>query len=198
MFTTRLLTAFAQSPRLRIMATTTEVNTRTTASLADAGLLILRIGLGAAMLHAGLMKVLDFNSAVSFMESGGWRLPKFAAFLVTATETAGGVGLLLGLLTPLAACAVIGAMIDAWAVNVSAGAVWSDPFNVPFLIAVGATALLFTGAGLYSVDARILGRTRFNVRVAVGLLIVAIAASLLTWILLNGANPIHFAAPTTA
>jgi hypothetical protein len=69
---------------------------------------------------------------------------------------------------------------------------------VPFLIAVGAAALLFTGAGLYSVDARILGRTRFNVRVAVGLLIVAIAASLLTWILLNGANPIHFTAPTTA
>ena len=92
------------------------------------------------------------------MESGGWRLPKFAAFMVTAAETAGGIGLLLGLLTPLAACAVVAAMIDAWAVNVSAAAFWSDPFNVPFLMVVGAGALLFTGAGRYSVDARIFGK----------------------------------------
>jgi uncharacterized membrane protein YphA (DoxX/SURF4 family) len=180
------------------MATTIEVSTPATTSLPDVGLLILRIGLGAAMLQAGLIKAFDFNTAVGFMESGGWRLPTFAAFMVTAAETAGGIGLLLGLLTPLAACAVIAAMIDAWAVNVSAGAFWSEPFNVPFLLALGATALLFTGAGAYSADARILGRTRFNSRVAVGLLILAIAASVLTWILLNGTNPIHFTAPPAA
>jgi putative oxidoreductase len=174
---------------------TTEVNTPTTSSLADVGLLILRIGVGATMLQAGLRKAFDFDTTVGFMESGGWRLPAFAAFMVTAAETAGGAGLLLGLLTPLAACAVIAAMIDAWAVNVSATAFWSDPFNTPFLIAVGATALLFTGAGGYSVDARIFGRSRIGVRVAVGLLILAIAAAMLTWILLNGVNPIHFTAP---
>ena len=33
--------------------------------------------------------------------------------------------LLLGLLTPLAACGILAAMIDAWAVNVSPAAVWS-------------------------------------------------------------------------
>ena len=174
---------------------TTEASTSTTTSLADAGLLILRIGVGATMLQAGLRKAFDFNTTVGFMDSGGWRLPKFAAFMVTAAETAGGIGLLLGLLTPLAACAVIAAMIDAWAVNVSAATFWSDPFNVPFLIAVGAAALLFTGAGAYSVDARIFGRWRLGVRVAMGLLVLAVAAALLTWILLNGANPIHFTAP---
>jgi putative oxidoreductase len=129
------------------------------------------------------------------MESGGWRLPEFAAFMVTAAETAGGMGLLLGLLTPLAACAVIAAMLDAWAVNVSAAVFWSDPFNVPFLIAVGAAALLFAGAGSYSVDAKIFGKWRVGVRVAVGLLVVAVAAALLTWTLLNGTNPIHFTEP---
>jgi uncharacterized membrane protein YphA (DoxX/SURF4 family) len=180
------------------MTTTTEVSTPATTYSADAGLLILRLGLGATMLQAGLMKALDFNSAVGFMESGGWRLPKFAAFLVTATETAGGIGLLLGFLTPLAACAVIAAMLDAWAVNVSTTSFWSEPFNVPLLVAVGATAVLFTGAGGYSVDARILGRTRFDARVAVGLLVLAVAAALLTWILLNGTNPIHFTAPPPA
>jgi putative oxidoreductase len=198
MFTWQELTAISQSPRLRIMATTTDVSTPATTSLADVGLLILRIGVGAAMLQAGLLKAFDFNSAVNFMESGGWRLPKFAAFLVTATETVGGIGLLLGLLTPLAACGVIAAMIDAWAVNVSAAAFWSEPFNVPFMVAVGAAALLFAGPGGYSADARIFGRSAVGGRVAMGLLVVAIAAALLTWMLLNGSNPIHFTAPPAA
>ena len=78
---------------------------------------------------------------------------------------------------------------------VSAAAFWSAPFNAPFLIAVGATALLFTGAGGYSVDARVFGRSRFGLRFGVGLLVLAIAAALLTWVLLNGANPIHFSTP---
>jgi putative oxidoreductase len=166
-------------------------------SLTDIGLLILRIGVGAAILQAGLIKAFDFGTTVSFMESSGWRLPKFAAFMVTASETLGGIGLLVGALTPLAACAVIAAMIDAWAVNVSGGAFWSEPFNVPFLLAIGATALLFVGAGAYSVDARLFGKTTWSPRIAVGLLILAIAAAILTWIALNGTNPIHFSAPTS-
>ena len=109
------------------------------------GLLILRIGDRRGDVAGRPGKAFDFNTAAGFMEAGGWRLPKFAAFMVTAAETAGGIGLLLGVLTPLAACAVIAAMIDAWAVNVAAAAFWSDPFNAPFLIAVGATALLFAG-----------------------------------------------------
>jgi uncharacterized membrane protein YphA (DoxX/SURF4 family) len=180
------------------MATTELSTPTTTASLTDVGLLILRIGIGAAMLQAGLRKAFDFDTTAGFMESGGWRLPQFAAFMVTAAETAGGIGLLLGVLTPLAACAIIAAMIDAWAVNVSAAAFWSDPFNAPFLIAAGATALLFAGAGGYSVDARVLGQARVSVRIAVGLLILAIAAALLTWVALNGTNPLHVTAPPAA
>jgi uncharacterized membrane protein YphA (DoxX/SURF4 family) len=163
--------------------------------MTDLGLLILRIGVGAAVLQAGLRKAFDFNAVIAYTESGGWRLPQLAALMVTAAETTAGVGLLLGLLTPLAACAVIAAMLDAWAVNVSAAAFWSDPFNVPFLLAVGAAALLFTGPGGYSVDTGTFGRSRVGPRIATALLVVALAAALLTWILLNGTNPIHFTAP---
>jgi putative oxidoreductase len=177
------------------MTTTNTTTIATTSSLADVGLLILRIGIGATMIQAGLIKAFDFGTTVAFMESGGWRLPTFAALMVTVAETLGGIGLLLGFVTPLAACAVIAAMLDAWAVNVSGGAFWSQPFNVPFLLAVGAAALLFTGAGAYSVDARVFGRSRFGPRIAVGLLVVAVAAAVLTWVLLNGTNPIHFTAP---
>ena len=83
----------------------------TTTGMTDTGLLILRIATGATMLQAGLIKAFDFGTAVEFMESTGWRLPAFGAFMVTAAETLGGIGLLLGILTPLAACAVIGAMV---------------------------------------------------------------------------------------
>lgn len=150
------------------------------------------------MLQAGLKKLLDFNTTAGFMESGGWRLSKLAAFMVSVSETAGGIGLLLGLLTPLAATAVIAAMIDAWAVNVSGAAFWSDPFNLPFLLAFAATALLLIGAGAYSLDAKLWGRSSWPAPVTLVLLAVAILAAVITWVALNGTNPIHFTAPPAA
>lgn len=175
--------------------TTTELHTPARAATGDIGLLILRIGVGAAILQAGLIKAFDFSTTVEFMAAGGWRAPTLAALMVTTAETLGGIALILGVLTPLAAFAVIAAMIDAWAVNVSTAAFWSQPFNAPFLIGVGATALLFAGAGANSVDARVLGRTTWSPRIAVGLLVAAFAAAILTWVALNGTNPIHFTAP---
>ena len=154
---------FTETPRVFAM-TTTAARSRATAassSLHDLGLLVLRIAVAATVVQAGLTKAFDFNSTTQFMESNGWRLPTFAAYLVTATEIAGGLAMLLGLLTPLAACGLIAAMIDAWAVNVSGAAFWSDPFNVPFLVAFAATALLCTGAGHYSVDAKVFDRVRW-------------------------------------
>lgn len=181
------------------MNTTTDLDSPPQTSIdrgVDVALLILRLGVGAAMLQAGLRKAVDFATTAGFMEAGGWRLPKLAAFMVTAAETVGGLGLLVGALTPLAALAVIAAMLDAWAVNVAAAAFWSDPFNAPFLIALGATALLFAGPGRWSVDARLLGRRGLPLRLATGLLVVAVAAAIVTWLLLNGTNPIHLTTPT--
>ncbi|MFV8050152.1 DoxX family protein [Mycobacterium sp. 48b] len=176
------------------MANTTVAETATT-RMTDTGLLILRIATGATMLQAGLIKAFDFGTAVGFMETAGWRLPGFGTFMVTAAETLGGIGLLFGVLTPLAACAVIGAMVDAWAVNVSTDAFWSQPFNVPFLVAFGAAALLFTGAGAFSVDDRVFGRSRVSGRAALGLVALGIVVAVVTWIALNGTNPIHVTKP---
>ena len=164
-------------------------------ALTDVGLLLLRFAVGATMIQAGLSKALDFGAVVAFMESSGWRMPTFAAALVTATETAGGILLLFGLLTPLAAAGVLAAMIDAWLVNVSGAAFWSEPFNVPFLTAFAATALLFTGAGAYSLDAKLFGRHRWPGVISVGLLVIGIAAAVATWVLLNGTNPMHLNEP---
>ncbi len=171
---------------------TTEIDTRSTTTGREFGLLVLRIAVGAAILQAGLLKAFDFGAVVDNMESSGWRMPALAALMVTASETIGGIGLLLGLLTPLAAMAVTAAMIDAWAVNVSGGAFWSEPFNLPFMIGLGAIALLFTGAGVYSLDERLWGRAWWPRLVSVTLFVVAIVAAVATWVALNGTNPIHF------
>jgi uncharacterized membrane protein YphA (DoxX/SURF4 family) len=180
------------------MATTDVIKRRTSnpSALHDLGVLILRLSVGATMVHGGVLKAVDFPSTVQFMERGGWKSPTFAAYLVTATEIAGGAALLLGLLTPLAACGILAAMIDAWAVNVSGAAVWSEPFNVPFLVAFAAAALLFVGAGGYSVDARVFGRPRWPGAVTIPLFLVAVAAAVATWVLLNGVNPLHLSTPT--
>ena len=112
-------------------------------------------------------------------------------------ETLGGLGLLLGALTPLAACAVLSAMLCAWAVNVSAAAFWSEPFNVPFLIGIGAAALLFTGAGRFSLDAGPLARITWSMPVRLGLVGLAVIAAVVTWVALYGVNPIHLTTPSS-
>jgi putative oxidoreductase len=167
-----------------------------TSSLADFGLLILRLATGATMVQAGLIKAFDLHTTVNFMEDSGWRMPQFAALMVTIAETAGGIALILGLLTPVAACAVLAAMIDAWAATVSGDAFWSMPFNVPFMVGFAATALLFTGAGTLSLDAKLFRRAQWPAFVAIVLFIVAIAAAVATWVLLNGSNPLHMSDPT--
>lgn len=175
---------------------TVETTERRTSFPSDLGLLLLRVGLGATMIQAGLIKAFDFSTTVGYMETGGWRAPTLAAAMVTTAETAGGIGLLVGLLTPFAACAVTAAMIDAWAATVAGTAFWSEPFNVPFVTAFGAAALLFTGAGAYSLDSKFLGRSRWPGLVTSVLFLAAIAAAVATWVVLNGVNPIHVDKPT--
>ncbi|CAN5365777.1 DoxX family protein [soil metagenome] len=173
----------------------TDADPRTHASTSDFGFLVLRIAAGATMLQAGLIKALDFGTVVNHMDAGGWQSATVAAILVTVTETVGGIALMLGLLTPLAATAILAAMMDAWAADVSDGAFWSNPFNVPFLVGFTALALLFTGGGRFSLDQLLWGRAEWPALVSMVLLVVAIAAAVATWVLLNGENPIHFTAP---
>jgi uncharacterized membrane protein YphA (DoxX/SURF4 family) len=146
-------------------------------------------------LHFGLQKFLDFGSTVEGLRSDGWRAPTFAGLLNAGAETVGGAALLLGVLTPLAAAAILGAMLDAWAVNVAHTAFWADPFNLPFVLAFGALGLLFTGAGAYSVDARLWHRERWPAPIVAAALVIAVVAGILTWLVLNGNNPIHLTIP---
>ena len=60
---TNAFTGSSQAPRLGAMATT-ETTVDDLHTLTDLGLLILRIGIGAAMVQAGLIKAFDFGTTV--------------------------------------------------------------------------------------------------------------------------------------
>ena len=175
----------------------TDTVTSAVNSTADLGLLVLRIGRRRGDdLQAGLIKAVDFGTTAGFMESGGWSLPTFAALMVTVAETAGGIGLILGVLTP--AGGMRGRRRDDLRLGRQRLArAPSGPSRSTCRSCCSSVPrrCCSPGAGAYSVDARALGRLRWSPRIALGLLVLAFAVAILTWILLNGTNPIHFSSP---
>lgn len=83
-------------------------------------LLVLRCGVGAVMLAHGYNHVYGGGKIVGtarWFESLGMRPGIVHAWLASLTELAGGIALVLGLLTPLGGAAVMGVMLVAWITN---------------------------------------------------------------------------------
>ena len=122
------------------------------------------------MLQAGLRKAFDFNTTAGSMESGGWRLPTFAAFMMTAAETAGGHRPAAGFAD--AAGRMCNHRRDDRRVGgqrLRRSVLVGTRSTSPFLIAVGAAALLFTGAGGYSLTPRSSGAHAWPPLIGVGI-----------------------------
>lgn len=124
----------------------------------DLGLLVLRLGLGLTLAGHGVQKLFGWfggfglEATGKFFTSVGYPAGETMALVAGLTETLGGLGLALGLITPLAGAAVVGTMLNALAVS------WSGTFFAPtgsefvlLLIAAG-TALTLTGPGRYALD----------------------------------------------
>jgi len=112
----------------------------------DFGLLVLRLVVGALFIGHGTQKLFGWfggygvEGTGGFMESLGYRPGKRYAVLGGVAEAGGGLLLFLGLLTPLAAAAIIGMMINAiFAVHVEKGA-WNQDggYEFPLVLAVAA------------------------------------------------------------
>jgi len=83
-------------------------------------LLVFRVGIGAVMLAHGLNHIYGggkIAGTARWFESLGMRPGIVHAWLASLTEVAGGIALILGLLTPLGGAAVIGVMLVAWITN---------------------------------------------------------------------------------
>ena len=122
--------------------------------------LVLRGTIGALVVAHGSQKLFGWfggyglEGTGGFFESVGHRPGRRMALVAGLSEAGGGLLLVLGLLTPLAASMLIGTMIVA-AVSVHAKqGLWATNggYELPLTNLLVAAGLAFTGAGAWSLD----------------------------------------------
>lgn len=127
----------------------------------DAGLFVLRAVVGLLLAGHGAQKLFGWFGGTGLPEwervlNGlGYDPAHWFALAHAIVELAAGAFLILGLLTPLAAAALIGVMVNAIPTKLTAGFWIQDngPEYEIVLLAVGIT-LAMTGAGMLSLDRR--------------------------------------------
>ena len=137
---------------------------RLTSTSNDVALTTLRLVLGVVFLAHGSQKLLGwfggygFHGTMGFFEHLG--MPAPVAFLVICTEFFGGLGLIVGLLTRIAALGIGVEMIGAiFMVHLPNGFFMNwygtqkgEGFEYHLLVIAMAAALLLRGAGAFSLD----------------------------------------------
>jgi putative oxidoreductase len=130
----------------------------------DVALTILRVILGVVFFAHGAQKMLGWFGGFGFHATMGFfahmGMPAPVAFLVICTEFFGGLGLIVGLLTRIAALGIAGEMIGAiFLVHLPngffmnwMGAQKGEGIEYHLLVIAAGAALLLRGAGAFSVD----------------------------------------------
>lgn len=126
----------------------------------DLGLLLLRLLVGLTMAAHGAQKLFGMfgggglAGTGGYLETIGFRPGKRQALLAGGTEVLGGLLLVLGLVTPLAAGIIIGVMVVA-AVAGHGGKgffITKGGWEYCSILAGGALVAAFTGPGAWSLD----------------------------------------------
>jgi putative oxidoreductase len=124
-------------------------------------LLLVRLVMGLAFVLHGWPKIQNPMGWMNAM--GGSSVPSFLQALAALAEFGGGIALILGLLTPIAAfglvCQMIGALV---LVHLPQGhpfvAQGGPSFELPLIYLVLAVSLIALGPGKWSLDALLFGR----------------------------------------
>jgi putative oxidoreductase len=154
----------------------------------DVSLPVLRVVLGLIMASHGTQKLFGWFDGAGikgtgvFFSKAGYRAGETMAAIAGLTETLGGLGLILGLLTPLAAAAIVGVMINAISVKWTGAVLGPQGVEFESLIIAAAVTLALTGPGRFAVD-RFLPVLR-NHRLVYGFLALALAVVLAAAVLL--------------
>jgi len=123
------------------------------------GLAILRIAAGAVFLNHGYQKLFVFglSGVTGAFTHMGVPLPGVMGPLIALLEVFGSIALIFGFLTrPLAlafVCDMLGAILLVQLKN------GFSHYELEFLLCASGLALFFTGAGRFSIDAVIAGRS---------------------------------------
>jgi putative oxidoreductase len=115
-------------------------------------LLVMRLALGAVVFGHGYLKVFGgLHHHAQLVASLG--LPAWTAYLSAFTEFFGGLLVLLGLFTRIAAFAIcIDLSVAIWKVNWHSGMMGNGGYEFPLALAALAFALIFFGAGPMAFD----------------------------------------------
>lgn len=122
----------------------------------DWGLLLLRIGLAIVFFAHGLPKIKNVGQVAGFFKQARIPLAGLSAWIVTLLETVGPVLAVIGLGTRFVALGWAISMLVATVVvkirMAKVGFAAQGGWELEFILGVAALALVFTGAGVLSLD----------------------------------------------
>lgn len=122
--------------------------------MAPIALTLLRITVGVIMMVHGWDKLIDIPTYRGFFENMGIPLPGLSVYLAVGGEFFGGLGLIVGLLTPIAAFGVFCTMaVAVFHVHFANGLLAKDNgFEYPLTLMMAALYFIFNGGGCISLD----------------------------------------------
>ncbi|MGW0817283.1 DoxX family protein [Streptomyces viridiviolaceus] len=157
----------------------------------DVGLLLLRLVLGLTLAAHGAQKLLGWfggggiEGTGQFFAMSGYPSGEAMAVIAGLTETLGGLGLVFGLLTPLAGAAVLGTMINALAVKWGGGFFAPEGVEYEVLLAAAAAGLALTGPGRLAVDRYLPGLRAHRLVYGVAAVVLAVLLAGLVLLIRN-------------
>jgi putative oxidoreductase len=138
-----------------------KILTATNMKIASVAILLLRFAVGVIFFAGGAAKMLgwfaDFGPEVTvgFYKMMGFS--KFWAYLSSYTELIGGLLLVVGFLTRIAAFALFINMIVAFIVSLPGGFIAEHGSSTPFAFMICVLAILVSGPMMFSIDWRAFG-----------------------------------------
>ncbi|MBI3271236.1 MAG: DoxX family protein [Planctomycetes bacterium] len=130
-------------------------------ALRDWGIAVLRVAVGGVFVAHGAQKLFVYGipGVAGLMAQLGIPFPTLSALAVTAAEFLGGLALLAGFFTRLAALPIAFSMVVAAAtVHLKNGFFLPNGAEYVLLLLSASAALSLTGSGAFSVDRLLAGR----------------------------------------
>ncbi|RMI33294.1 DoxX family protein [Nocardia stercoris] len=157
----------------------------------DLGVLVLRVIVGGIMAVHGTQKLFGWfgghglDGAATGFAAMGYPAAKAMATLAAVIETFGGLALIVGLLTPLAAAAIVGNMLNAVVVKWDGGFFAPNGYEYELLLTVAAAALALTGPGAIAVDRFVPVLRRHRLGYGVAALVLALVTGVIFALIRN-------------